>query len=324
MIRFIVRRVLLMIPIMLGVMIIIFALRAVTPGDPVDQILPTTATEEEREAKREELGLNDPLPVQFVNYVGDVLRGDFGESYTTHQNVLDEILQRFPYTLIVCFGGVVIGVILGVSLGVYSALHQYSWVDSVTLVGSMFFAACPGFVLALVLISIFSVQLHLVPAVGLQGWTSFILPMICIALASLSNYTRITRSSFLEVIRQDYIRTARAKGQTENKIITKHALRNAFIPIASNIGVQIGNQLGGALIVETVFGLPGIGKYIGDAITARNFPAIQGGVLFLAIVFTIINILVDISFVYINPRLRDSVLKNSRKIKIKQRMQKAA
>jgi len=314
--RFILRRVLLLIPIMLGVMLILFIIRSLTPGDPVDHLLSANATEEEREAKREELGLNDPLPLQFVNYVVGVCKGDLGTSYTTHQGVLGELLYRFPYTVCICFGAVFLGLIIGIPLGILSALKQYSWIDSLVLVFSMIFAACPGFVLALLLISLFSVNLHWLPAVGIQGWTSFILPMVSIGLGSISHYTRITRSSFLEVIRQDYIRTARSKGQTEGKIVVSHALRNAFIPIAANIGVQIGHQLGGALIVETVFGIPGIGKYIGDAISARNFPAIQGGVLFLAFVFTIVNILTDISFVFINPRLKDSIIKSKGKVKI--------
>jgi len=311
--KFILRRVLLIIPIMLGVTLIIFILRAVTPGDPVDQLVSTNATEEEREAKREELGLNDPLVLQFVKYVANVFTGNLGESYKTHQPVLSEILQRFPYTLIICFGSVIIGVVLGVPLGIYSSLRQYTWIDSVILILSMVFAACPGFVLALLLISGFSVKLGWFPAVGLPNALGYVLPMVTIGLGSLSRYTRITRSSFLEVIRQDYITTARAKGQTERKIIWKHAFRNAAIPIASSIGVQIGNQLGGALIVETVFGIPGIGKYIGDAITSRNFPAIQGGVLFLAFVFTIVNLLVDISFIYINPRLKSGIISGGKR-----------
>lgn len=305
--KFILRRILLIIPVMLGVITIIFVLRAITPGDPVDQLLSTNATEEEREAKREELGLNDPLIVQYVTYLGDVVTGDFGESYKTHQNVLVEVMQKFPCTLIVCFGAVVLGALLGIPMGILSALRQYTWTDSIVLILSMVFAACPGFVLALLLVSIFSVNLHLLPATGIQGGLGYILPMVTVGMASLSSYTRITRSSFLEVIRQDYIRTARAKGQTEKAIVVGHALRNALIPIVASIGVSVGNQLGGALIVETVFGMPGIGKYIGDAITARDFPAIQGGVLFLALVFTVVNLLVDLSFVFINPRLKSNL-----------------
>lgn len=308
MLKFIIKRVLFLVPIMLGVMVIVFIIRAITPGNPVDQLLSEDATPEQRQELTEELGLDQPLPVQFVRYVGDAVTGDLGTSYTTKQPVLDELLTRLPISLTVCFGAVLIGVLFGVPLGTLSAVKQYSWADSIVRVLSMVFAATPQFCLGLVLIMIFSVQLHWLPSVGLSGPASFILPMATIGLTSLAQYTRITRSSMLEVIRQDYIRTTRAKGQTELVITTRHALRNAFIPIMAQIGNQIGHQLGGALIVETVFGMPGIGKYIGDAITARNFPAIQGGVLFLAFIFTIVNLLVDLSFTFINPRLRSSIL----------------
>lgn len=308
MLKFIAKRVLFLIPIMLGVMVIVFAIRAITPGDPVDSLLSEDATEEQRAELAAELGLDQPLPVQFVRYVGDAITGDLGTSYTTKQPVMQELLTRLPVSLIVCFGAVAIGVILGVPLGTLSAVKQYSWTDSIVRILSMVFAATPAFCLGLVLIMVFSVQLHWLPSVGLSGPASFILPMCTVGLSSLAQYTRITRSSMLEVIRQDYIRTARAKGQTEFAITTRHALRNAFIPIMSQIGNQVGHQLGGALIVETVFGMPGVGKYIGDAITARNFPAIQGGVLFLAFIFTIVNLLVDLSFAFINPRLKSSIL----------------
>lgn len=308
MLKFVIKRVLFLIPIMLGVMVIVFAIRAITPGNPVDQLLSEDATEEQRQELTAELGLDQPLPIQFVRYVGDALTGDLGTSYTTKQPVLNELLTRLPVSLAVCFGAVLIGVILGIPLGTISALKQYSWTDSIVRVLSMVFAATPAFCLGLVLIMVFSVELHWLPSVGLSGPASFILPMATVGLSSLAQYTRITRSSMLEVIRQDYIRTARAKGQSEMAITTRHALRNAFIPIMAQIGNQVGHQLGGALIVETVFGMPGVGKYIGDAITARNFPAIQGGVLFLAFIFTIVNLLVDLSFIFINPRLKSSIL----------------
>lgn len=308
MLKFVIKRVLFLIPIMLGVMVIVFAIRAITPGNPVDQLLSEDATEEQRQELTAELGLDQPLPVQFVRYVGDALTGDLGTSYTTKQPVLSELMTRLPVSLIVCFGAVLIGVILGIPLGTISAIKQYSWTDSIVRVLSMVFAATPAFCLGLVLIMVFSVELHWLPSVGLSGPASFVLPMATVGLSSLAQYTRITRSSMLEVIRQDYIRTARAKGQSEMTITTRHALRNAFIPIMAQIGNQVGHQLGGALIVETVFGMPGVGKYIGDAITARNFPAIQGGVLFLAFIFTIVNLLVDLSFIFINPRLKSSIL----------------
>ena len=324
MFRYILKRILFLIPIMLGVVIIVFCIRAITPGDPIDNLLSEDATEEQRQELREELGLDKSLPEQFVIYVKDVVTGDLGTSYTTKQPVLTELLNRLPVSLTVCFGAVAIGVMIGVPLGTISALKQYSWTDSIIRILSMVAAATPQFCLGLGLIMIFSVKLHWLPSVGLTGPASFILPMASVGLTSLAQYTRITRSSMLEVIRQDYIRTARAKGQSESAITIHHALRNAFIPIMAQIGNQVGHQLGGALIVETVFGMPGVGKYIGDAITARNFPAIQGGVLFLAFIFTIVNLLVDISFVFINPRLKSSIISGGHHPKNRKRMMRAA
>lgn len=315
MVRFLVKRILMLIPIMLGVIIIIFCIRAVTPGNPVDSLLSETATDEQRAALEAELNLDKPLPVQFLYYVKGVVTGDFGTSYTTHEPVLKEILERFPTSIKVCFGAVFIGLVLGVPLGIISALKQYSWLDSIVLVLSMIANATPGFCLAFVLITIFSLNLGWLPAVGLQSWKGYILPMATIGLASLANYTRITRSSMLEVIRQDYIRTARAKGQNEFNITWSHALRNAAVPIVASAGQQVGHQLGGALIVETVFGLPGLGKYIGDAVGLRNWPALQGGVLFLALVFTLVNLATDIGFTLVNPRLKSSIM-NSKETKL--------
>lgn len=308
MLRFVAKRLLMLIPIMLGVTLIIFCIRAFTPGDPIDSLLPDTATEEQRQELREELGLDKPLPVQFIKYVAGVVTGDLGTSYVTKQPVLQEILSRMPTTIMVCFSAVFLGILLGVPLGIFSAQRPYSLLDSVILVLSMVARAVPGFCLAFLFISLFAVKLNWLPSFGVESAKGYILPVLTIGLGSMANYTRLTRSSMLEVMRQDYIRTARAKGQTEGKIVTDHALRNASIPIVASIGNQIGHQLGGALVIETVFGIPGIGKYIGDAVGLRNFPAIQGGVLVLALIFTVVNLLVDLSFTVINPRLKTSIL----------------
>lgn len=312
MLKYIVKRILMLIPIMLGVMVIIFALKVVTPGDPVDQILGDQATEEQREEKREELGLNDPIIVQFFDYVSGVVRLDFGESYRTGEPVLSELLPRLGTSLIICLGAVTVGAVIGVILGIVSALKKYTWVDSLVLAISMFFTSIPQFCVALVLIYIFSVSLGLLPATGIDTPAGYVLPMVVIGLGSLSNYTRITRSSMLEVISQDYIRTARAKGQKEGTIVRRHALRNAMLPVATAIGNQLGHQLGGALIIETVFGIPGVGKYISDAIIARNYPSVLGGVLLLAFIFTMVNLIVDISFLVIDPRLKKTLITTKR------------
>ena len=314
MLVYIIKRILYVIPVMLGVLVIVFILKMVMPGDPVDMILPAEATQEEREEKREELGLNDPIPIQFFDYVkGIVTELDFGTSYKTNQPVFGELMQRFPITFILAVGAVFVGSLLAIPLGVLSAVKQYTWIDSLVLVISMLAVSIPSFWFALMLLSLFSVNLGWFPTIYDGSLASWVLPIIVIALAAMSGLTRMTRSSMLEVIRSDYIRTARAKGQTEEKIIVRHALRNALIPILAAIGNSLGAQLGGALVIETVFGMPGIGKYITDAISQRNFPAVQGGVILLAFVFTLINLIVDISYTFVDPRLRESIVKKKKK-----------
>lgn len=312
--RYIVKRVLLLIPIMLGVLIIVFTLKNIMPGDPVDMILSLDASAEERALKREELGLNEPIPVQFARYVGGIVtRLDFGSSYKTNQPVFTELMQRFPITLKLALGSVLLGTLLAIPLGVMSAVRQYTWLDNLVLVISMLAVSIPGFWLSLMLLSLFSVKLGILPALYDGSIKSWVMPIMVIALSSLSGLTRITRSSMLEVIRSDYVRTARAKGQTERKVIINHALRNALVPILAAVGISLGIQLGGALIIETIFGMPGIGKYITDAISQRNFPAVQGGVILLAFVFTLVNLLVDISYTFVDPRLKDTIFAAKKK-----------
>ena len=314
MLKYIIKRILLLIPILLGVSAIIFMLKAGTPGDPARQILGNSATEEQVQEKREELGLNDPVIVQYVRYIKNIVtKGDFGDSYRTGEPVLSEILPRLRTSGIITIGAVAIGAIIGIILGIISALKKYTWVDSLVLVISMFFQSVPEFVVALVLIMIFAVNLHLLPATGITSAKGFILPMLCIGLSSVASYTRITRSSMLEVLGEDYIRTARAKGQTENNITYHHALRNAMIPVAQSIGTSLGNSIGGGMVIETVFGVPGVGKYIVDSITQRNYPSVLGGALIIAIVLTLINLIVDISFVLIDPRLKTTIIASGSK-----------
>ncbi len=313
MVKYIVKRLLLLIPIILGVSAIIFTLKTLTPGDPARQILGNDATEEQIQEKREELGLNDPAVVQYVRYIGGIIHGDFGDSYRTGEPVLSEIVPRLATSAKITLGAVAIGAIIGVLLGIISALKKYTWVDSLVLVISMFFQSVPEFVVALVLIMIFAVNLHVLPATGIDSVKGYILPMVTIGLASVASYTRITRSSMLEVLSEDYIRTARAKGQTEGNITFHHALRNAMIPVAQSVGTSLGNSIGGGMVLETVFGVPGVGKYIVDSITQRNYPSVLGGALIIAIVLTVINLLVDISFVMIDPRLKTTIISGGAK-----------
>ena len=313
MIKYVLKRIALLIPIMLGVSALIFTLKTFTPGDPVRQILGNSASEEQMEAKREELGLDKPVVVQYVNYITGVCRGDFGKSYRTGEPVLRELAPRLVTSMIVTLGAVAIGAVLGIILGIISAIKKYTWADSLVLIISMFFQSVPEFVVALVLILIFSVQLHLLPATGVEVASGYILPMLCIGLSSVASYTRITRSCMLEVLGEDYIRTARAKGQTEPNIIKRHALRNVMIPVAQSIGSNLGVAIGGGMVIETVFSIPGVGKYIVDAITQRNYPSVLGGVLILALILTLINLLVDISFILIDPRLKTTIISGGAK-----------
>ena len=318
MLKYILKRLLLLIPILIGVSIIIFVLKTITPGDPARQILGNTATEEQVQAKRDELGLNDPVVVQYFNYIGGIiLRGDFGESYRTGEPVLKEIGPRLWTSTKITIGAVIMGAVVGIALGIISALKKYTWADSSVLVVSMFFQSVPEFVVGLVLIMIFAVNLHLLPASGIETAKGYIMPMLCIGLSSVASYTRITRSSMLEVLSEDYIRTARAKGQSEGNITYHHALRNAMIPVAQSIGTNLGNAIGGGMVLETVFGVPGVGKYIVDSILQRNYPCVLGAALVIAFVLTVINLLVDVSFVMIDPRLKTTIISSGAKKKPK-------
>lgn len=308
MVKYIIRRLLWLIPILLGVITIVFIITALTPGDPVDQIVGINASEEVREATRESLGLNDPLIVRWANYiVGFVTRGDLGISYATGLPVAQELSGRLPVTIFLAFASVGLGVLLGIPLGVFSAIKQYTWVDSLILVLSMFAVSMPSFWLALLLMLLFSVNLGWLPPTGIADPLGWILPIAVIGFATMSGITRMTRSSMLEVMRQDYVRTAEAKGQREGVIVTRHMLRNALIPVLTSIGGNVGSQLGGAVTIEAVFAIPGIGNYIVAAINARNYTAIEGGILVLAVVFTLVNLAVDLAYVFVDPRLKSQL-----------------
>ena len=306
--RYIIKRILWILPILIGVITIVFFISALAPGDPAASLLGSTATQEEIDAMHHTLGLDQPLIKRWFDYIVAVFtRFDFGTSYVTRQPVLNDILVYFPVTVKLALAATLMGVVFGIPLGVLSALKQYTWIDSVILVMSVLFISLPNFWLAMMLLKVFAVKLSWVPSFGLDRPAGWILPILCAGLQSMTQNIRITRSSMLEVMRQDYIRTARAKGQKEGKIVTKHMLRNAMIPVATSIGSGLGNQLGGNMALESVFALPGLGNYIVKAITAINTPAMLGGILFVAIVFTLVNLCVDLSYVAIDPRLKTRV-----------------
>ena len=306
MIKYVLKRLLMMIPVMLGVLTIAFILNELTPGDAATALAGSEATEEQVEAIREELGLNAPVLVRYGRYVwGLFTRADMGTSYTTNQPVLDEILARYPTTLKLAFLSVAVAVLIGIPLGVIAAVKQYTWIDNVTMTISLLGVSMPPFWLGLLLIFVFSVTLGVLPGSGLAGgWQSWVLPVVTIGFSSAATIARVTRSSMLEVIRQDYIRTAKAKGQSSFVIVVGHGLRNAMIPIITVIGAQIGVQLGGAVLAETIFALPGLGSYMVSAIKGRNYPVVQGGVVFLSLIFSLVNLAVDLIYTVIDPSLK--------------------
>lgn len=309
MFKYIIKRLLLTIPVILGVMLIVFFFQSVSKDDPALQILGSGSSMEDREAKREELGLNDPIVIQFGRYVINfVTKGDLGTSYKSNQPVTDELMARFPLTIKLALAAVGVGILLGIPLGVWSAVKQYTAADSIIVTLSVLMESVPNFWFALVLISAFSVKARLLPSIYNGTPQSWILPIVVVAFMSVAQIVRVTRSSMLETIRQDYVRTARAKGQTEYRIVMDHVLRNSLIPIITAVGNTIGMQLGGALIVESIFGMPGIGKYAVDAISARNYPAVLGSVVVLAITFTLVNLLVDLTYAFVDPKVKTSLI----------------
>ena len=331
MIGFIIRRILAVIPTLLGITIIIFMMLAITPGDPAELLLGERATKESLEAMREYLGLNKPLYVQYGMFLKRVAKFDLGETIWTRQKVWIEIKERFPATIELTVAAMIISSFFGVLLGIISATKQYSWFDYVSMLGSLFGVSMPVFWLGLMLMLIFSLSLGLFPMSGRLGvdteltvitnffvvdsiltgnWAALkdalmhlALPAIALSTIPLAIVARMTRSSMLEVLRQDYIKTARAKGLSEVKIVLKHALRNGLIPVVTVVGLQFGILLGGAILTETVFAWPGIGKWLFDGVVKRDYMVIQGGTLLVATIFVFINLIVDVLYAIINPRI---------------------
>ena len=304
MLKYIGRRLLMMVPVMLGVIIIVFTLLYITPGDPVDTLLGDDATPEMAAQLREELGLNGGYFERLGRYVTGLLHGDLGVDYATKEPVMDRIIQTFPNSLKLAGCSVVLAVVIGLTLGIVSAVKQYSIFDNVAMALAMVGNAMPNFWQGLLLMLLFALQWKLLPASGIGGWEYMILPAVTIGTSSAAAIARMTRSSMLEVIRQDYIVTAESKGQTGLKIIVFHALKNALIPVITTVGIQFGNLLGGAVLTESIFAIPGVGKMMVDAIKARNYPVVQGGVLMVALTFSLVNLAVDILYAFVDPRIR--------------------
>jgi len=302
--KFILRRLGLLIPVIIGVIFVIFSLTYITEGCPATMMLGAQASAADILAYRIELGLEDPFFVQFGRYVLNTAKLDFGISFTSRRPVFREITARFPTTVQLAFMSVIIAIILGIPLGILSATKQYTIFDNGATVVGLLGVSIPNFWLGLMFILLFSVRLGWLPSSGFGTPMHWILPSLTIGISSTAIIMRMTRSSMLEVLRQDYIRTARAKGQTEGKIIFNHALKNALIPVITVVGLQFGTLLGGAILAETIYSIPGLGRFMVDAIGRRDFPIIQGGVLLIALSFSFVNLLVDILYSYVDPRIK--------------------
>ncbi|WIF94085.1 nickel ABC transporter permease [Caminicella sporogenes] len=307
--KYILKRLLLLIPVLLGVTFIVFSIMSFTPGDPAQLILGENAPAEAVQQLRAEMGLDDPFLVQYFRFLGNAIKGDFGRSYTTKREVFAEIFARFPNTLVLAVVGVAIAIAIGVPVGIISATKQYSLIDSISMIAALLGVSMPNFWLGLMLILVFSVSLGILPSGGYDGFTSIILPAITLGTGAAAIITRMTRSSMLEVIRQDYIRTARAKGVAEKKVVNKHALKNALIPVITVVGLQFGYLLGGAVLTETVFSWPGVGRLLVEAIRQKDTPTVLASVVFLATTFSIVNLMVDILYAYVDPRIKSQYSK---------------
>lgn len=306
MLKYIIKRILLLIPVLLGVSLVIFTIMHFVPGDPAKVLLGSeNVTEAMLEAKRAELGLNDPFIVQFGRFLKQTfIDFDFGQSYVTRTSVAAEIALRFPKTLLLAALCMVLQIIIGIPLGIVAATHQNGIADRVCIILTILGISLPQFWVALMLVALFSLKLGLLPAFGWGGIKYLILPVAALALNGISTIARLTRTSMLEVIRSDYVVTARAKGLKESRIIFVHALPNSIIPVIQSLGTSFGGCLGGAVVIENIFSIAGMGGYLTVGISNLDYPVIRSTVIVLALAFAIVMILVDLVFAFIDPRIK--------------------
>ena len=304
MLHYIRSRLLIAIPVLWGVSTLVFGMLHLTPGDPVELMLSQSgATRKTVEQMRTQLGLNDPLPVQYVRFLGNALQGNLGDSIISDQPVVKLILTQLPSTLELAATGMAIGILLGGVLGIIAALRPNTFSDYGTMIVAMVGVSVPSFWLGLLLIFFFALRLGWFPATGQGGWERLILPATVLGLGVAGMIARLVRSSMLEVLRQEYVTTARAKGLFEWRVVFRHALKNALIPTVTMVGLQFGQLLSGAVIVETVFSRQGIGRLAVDAILRKDFPLVQGTVLFIAVMYLLSNLFTDICYSYLDPRI---------------------
>ncbi|MBV9171726.1 MAG: ABC transporter permease [Chloroflexi bacterium] len=293
------------IPVLLGVSLLVFSMLQLVPGDPVQLMLSEFQTTPEQIARlRSQLHLDEPLPVQFGRFLWDAAHGDLGQSIRTHRPVTQEIADNLPSTLQLAVAGLIVAAVVGITLGIVAATHQRSWLEVASMLIALLGVSMPSFWLGLLLIFAVSLQLRALPATGGGDLTHLILPAITLGLGAAAILARLTRSSMLEVLRQEYMTTARAKGLRERAVIGRHALKNALIPVVTIFGLQFGQLLAGTVVVETVFARPGLGRLIVDGILNKDFPMVQGVVLVVAVSYVLVNLLVDLVYAVLDPRIR--------------------
>jgi peptide/nickel transport system permease protein len=303
--RYLVKRLLAAIPVLFGVSVVVFSMLHLVPGDPVKIMLSEFQTSQEQIARlRAQLHLDEPLPKQFGRFLWNALHGDLGYSIRTRRPVLAEILDNLPSTAVLALAGMVVAVIMGVTLGVIAAVRQHSWFDTCSMLTALLGVSMPSFWLGLLLIFALSLKLGWLPATGGGDFQHLIMPAVTLGMAAAAIIARLSRSCMLEVLRQEYITTARAKGLREPLIILRHGLKNALIPVVTILGLQLGQLLGGTVIIETVFARPGVGRLIVTGILEKDFPLVQGIVLVGATSYVFINLLVDVTYALLDPRIR--------------------
>jgi peptide/nickel transport system permease protein len=329
---YLLRRLLEMVPVFFGVLLVVFVISRLTPGDPARIILGERATTEALAELRDALGLDESLPSQFIRYLGRAMQGDLGRSIQSKERVTVELATRFPATIELTLAAMLIASTVGVLIGVLAAVRQNSWFDGLSMFVALFGFSMPIFWLGIMLILLFAwllgwfpisgrldlsvdmvriTNFHIIDAIATRNWTALhdalrhlVLPAVTLSTVPLAIVARMTRSSLLEVLRHDYVRTARAKGLAERRVVTRHALRNAAIPVITVIGLNVGSLLSGAILTETIFAWPGVGRLVVDAIFARDYPVVQGAVLVIALIFVAVNLLVDLAYAYLDPRIR--------------------
>lgn len=303
--RLIVRRLAVSVLVIIGALFLVFFILYILPGDPVLAMVdPTSTTQETIDNLRHQLGLDRPFYVQFGDYFFSVLRGDFGNSSVNSEPVLDKILMNLPHTLKLALASSLISIIMGVLLGVLSAIHRNGLIDAIARLVGLFGISMPTFWSGILLILIFSVSLGWFPTHGSEGWKTLVLPAFALGMVGAGFVVRMVRNSMLEIINEPFIVTLRSKGLSERVVMYRHALRNALIPAITIIGIQMGELLAGTVVIETVFSRQGIGRVVADAIMARDMPLVQGVIFFSAIIYVIVNLLVDISYAIVDPRVR--------------------